>query len=186
MISSVPAGGISQLVNQIFLPMISNTVRTRRTETVRDFQGARRIFFAMAVLTGVGFQAFGKSLVALVLNPKYAMAGWMLQVLGLRVAFDIFAAPASSLMLAYGQSKYSAAANATRLIFMIGGVWIAFALFGFRQAVVSLIIAQALSYFPLIVGLKRFLPEVALTELRLYAVLLVLLGLAAVMPWPGA
>ena len=41
------------------------------------------------------------------------MTGWMLQALGVRVALDIFAAPASTVILAYGRSKYSAFASMT-------------------------------------------------------------------------
>jgi small neutral amino acid transporter SnatA (MarC family) len=69
---------------------------------------------------------------------------------------------------------------------MIAGIWFAFAYFGILQAVIFLIIAQALSYVPLMVGLSRLLPEVTRTELRWYAAFLVLLGLAVVMPWPAA
>jgi O-antigen/teichoic acid export membrane protein len=177
MISTVPAGGISQLVSQIFLPLISDSVRTGRTRAVRDFLRARVLFFAIALLAGIGFLVCGKPVVKLVLNPQYAMTGWMLQLLGLRVALDIFAAPASSLIMAYGQTKYSAAGNTTRLIFMVAGTWIAFALFGVREAILALVIAQAVSYFPLMAGLTRFLPEVVRTELRWYIALLVLLSL---------
>jgi hypothetical protein len=87
--------------------------------------------------------------------------------------------------MAYGQTKYSAAANTTRLILMIAGISFSFAFFGIRQAVILLIIAQALSYFPLIFGLTKLLPEVARMELRWYAGFLALLVLAAVVPWPG-
>jgi O-antigen/teichoic acid export membrane protein len=186
MISTVPAGGINQLVSQIFLPMISKSVRAGKAGTIRDFLRARRVFFAISLFAAVGFLACGNPFVRLVLNPKYAMTGWMLQALGLRVAMDLFAAPASTLILAYGQTKFSAMANTLRLILMIGGVGIAFALFGVREAVFSLIIAQAFSYFPLIFGLFRLLPEVARIELRWYVALLALLGLASVIPWPGA
>ena len=161
MISSVPAAGISQLVNQIFLPMISRSVRASHTDTVHDFLRSRRMFFAGALFTAVGFLACGKPLVTLVLTPKYAMTGWMLQALGVRVALDIFAAPASTVILAYGQSKYSASASMTRLVLMVAGIWYSFVYFGLHEAVVSLIIAQALSYFPMIAGLSRLLPDVA-------------------------
>jgi O-antigen/teichoic acid export membrane protein len=185
MISSVPAGGIGQLVNQIFLPVISSSVRTSRMGTVRDFGRARRLFFAVALFAGVGFLSCGKPFVTLLLNPKYRMTGWMLQALGLRVALDLFAAPASSLILAYGQSKYSAAANTTRLVFMIGGIWCAFALFGLREAIYVLVVAQVLSYFPLIFGIGKLLPEVVWGEIRYYVLFLALLGLAAALPWPA-
>ncbi len=186
MVSSVPAGGVSQLVSQIFLPMISKAVRTSRDEAIRDFLNARKLFFAVGMIAALGFLGLAKPFVAVVLTSKYRMAGWMLQVLGLRVALDLFAAPASSLILAYGKSRYSAAANTTRLVFMAGGVLAAFHWFGLPQAMVVLIAAQAISYLPLISGLKKVLPEVARAELRWYALFVVLLGLAASLPWPGA
>lgn len=185
MITSMPAGGINQLVSQIFLPIISRSVRSSRTDAVRDFQQARRAFFAIAVFAGVGFLALGKPFVALLLTPKYRMVGWMLQALGFRVALDIFAAPASSLILAYGRTKYSAAANTIRLVLMIAGIWIAFTMFGMRQAIIALIIAQALSYFPVVMGLKQLLPEVARNEVRWYVFFLAVLGVAALVPWPA-
>jgi O-antigen/teichoic acid export membrane protein len=183
MISSVPAAGLNLLVNQIFLPMISKATRTSRQLALEDFRRARRAFFGLAVFTGTGFLTCAKSFVSLLLPPKYVMAGWMLQALGVRVALDIFAAPASSIILAYGRSKYSAGANMTRLIVMISGVWVVFTLFGIRQAVASLIVAQIISYVPLIVGLRRLLPEVARSEVRWYALLLLFLGFAAQQTW---
>jgi O-antigen/teichoic acid export membrane protein len=178
-ISSAPANGIGQLVNQIFLPMISQSVRTSRIESVRDFLRARRLFFGLALIAGGGFLICAKPFVALMLSTEYRMAGWMLQALGLRVALDLFAAPASSVILAYGESRYSATANTARLIVMVIGIWIAFTYFGLREAVIALIVAQTLSYFPLIIGLKTVLPEVALAELRWYGLLVVLLALAS-------
>ena len=186
MVSSVPAGGVNQLVSQIFLPMISKAVRTSQNEAIHDFRNARKLFFAVGMIAALGFLGLGKPFVAVVLTSKYHMAGWMLQVLGLRVALDLFAAPVSSLILAYGKSRYSATANTTRLVIMAAGILAAFHWFGLPQAMIFLIVAQAISYLPLVSGLKTVMPEVARAELRWYALFLVLLGLAAAMPWPGA
>jgi O-antigen/teichoic acid export membrane protein len=180
MISSVPARGISQLLTNIYLPMISATARTSRVEVVQDFVRARRIFFAIGLFTAAGFLICGKPLVTILLNAKYQMAGWMLQLLGLRVALDVFSAPLSNLILACGESKYSAAANATRSILMIFGVWISIVHFGIREAVFTLIIAQALSYYPLIAGLGKLLPTQSRPELRWYTIFLALLSLGAI------
>lgn len=185
MVSSVPAGGIGQLVNQIMLPMISATARADHQETVKDFMRARRMFFSVALVCAVGFLALGKPFVHIVLSPKYAMAGWMLQALGARVALDIFAAPASSLVMAYGRTKYSAAGNTTRLILMVAGVWLAFAKFGIREAVLVLVLAQVISYIPLAMGVRRLLPEVVSAEVRYYTAFLGLVTLAAFVPWPS-
>ena len=186
MICTLPGAAVTQLIGQIFLPMISEKVRTTRSGTANEFLKARKICFVVAVIAGVGFLTFGKPAVALLLNSKYAMTGWMLQLLGIRVAFDIFSSPASNLILAYGRTKYSAAGNTTRLIVMASGVWIAFQMFGLKQAIVTLVLAQALSYFPLLAGIRRLLPELARSELRWYAGLLTLLIIAAVLCRAGA
>ena len=185
MIASVPAGGISQLVNQIFLPILSRTVRVGENETVRDYERSRMLFFAAALVAGLGFLLCGKPLVVLLLSSKYRITGWILQALGLRLALDIFSGPPTTLLLAYGKTKYAAVANTTRLVLMVSGIWIAFAFFGFREAVFALIIAQAISYFPLIWGLKKLLPQVVATELRSYGLFVALMTLAAALIWRG-
>jgi O-antigen/teichoic acid export membrane protein len=185
MIAAMPAGAINQIVSQILLPIISGTARTSAIETTRDFMRARRIFLAAGLVTAFGFLACSKPLVKLLLPPKYAMAGWMLQALGVRVALDVFAAPASTVLLAYGQSKYSAAGSTSRLLFMGAGLWVAFTYFGIHQGVFSLLVAQSLSYFPLILGLARVLPGVGRTELRFYVIFLAILSLGGLVPWPN-
>jgi O-antigen/teichoic acid export membrane protein len=185
MVTSVPASGISQLASQILLPLISKAVRNGREATIRDFHRSRTIFFTLSVVAAIGFLSCGNPFVKLVLSEKYRMAGWMLQLLGLRVALDLFATPASNLVIAYGKTKYSAAANVLRLMFMLGGVWFALVRFGIREAILALVIAQAISYLPLLFGISKMLPEVASREIRLYAVLIALLCSASLVHWPG-
>lgn len=183
MISSVPAGGVTQLMSQIFLPLISTTVRTSRVRTVRDFRLARKGFFALGLFVGIGFLALANPLVRVVLTPKYAMVGWMLRLLGLRVALDLFASPTSNLILAFAESRYAAIGNVTRLVLMVGGIWIAFSHFGIHEAVIALVLAQALSYLPLIFALFKLLPEIAWAEFAWYALFLALLTAGNLIPW---
>ena len=185
MVSSLPASGVSQLANQILLPMISKAVRTSRAATIRDYHRSRWLFLTLALIATVGFLALANPVVKLFLSPKYRMTGWMLQLLGLRVALDLFATPASNVIMAYGKTKYSAAANVTRLVFMVGGVWIALMRFGIHEAILALVIAQAISYFPLVFGIRRLLPEETGAELRWYLFLLVVMFLASFVHWPG-
>jgi len=185
MVTSLPSAGISQLANQILLPMISKAVRTSREATLRDFHRSRYIFLTGAVISTIGFLALGNPVVKLFLSPKYRMTGWMLQLLGLRVAFDLFATPATNVILAYGKTKYSAVANVTRLVIMVSGVWLALKYFGVREAILALVVAQAISYFPLVFGIKRLLPEETGAELRWYTFLLLLMVLASLIHWPS-
>ncbi|MGC4053253.1 MAG: oligosaccharide flippase family protein [Paludibaculum sp.] len=183
MVSSMPAGGISQLVNQIFLPIISKSVRDSNEAGAKDFLRARRMFFGLAVFASLGFLICAKPFVALLLPAKYAMTGWMLQALGVRVGMDVFAAPASTLILAYGKSKYSAMASTLRLVLMVGGIAVSFMYFGIHQAVLSLLVAQAISYFPMMFGLMRLLPDIAKEEFRWYMLFLGVLVVGAAVCW---
>jgi hypothetical protein len=99
----------------------------------------------------------------------------MLQALGIRVAFELYSAPASSLMLAYGKSQYAAAGNTVRMLLMVSGVWLAFVYFGTAEAVFALLIAQAVSYVPLIIGISRLVPETGAAEVRWYTAFLLAL-----------
>ena len=139
----------------------------------------------IAVIAAVGFLALGKPFVALLLPPKYRPG--RLDVAGSRSAGGTGYLCRAGFKHDSGirATKYSAAANTVRLVLMIGGIWIAFAMFGTRQAIIALIIAQALSYFPLIIGLKQLVPEVVRGELRWYVCFLAILGLAALVPWPA-
>lgn len=185
MVSSVPSAGVTQLAAQTLLPMISKSVRESHESAVADFRKVRKLFFAVAVVAAIGFLALGNPVVKLVLSSKYSMTGWMLQILGLRVALEMFSIPPSNLILAYGKTKYSAVANVSRLLFMVSGVWIALTHFGIREAVIALVVAQVLSYIPLIWGMKRLMPEVTGAELRWYVLLLVLICAASLIHWPG-
>ena len=48
------------------------------------------------------------SLRTFVLGPKYAMAAWMMQLLGVRGALELFMSVAVSMLFALGTSKYAA------------------------------------------------------------------------------
>jgi O-antigen/teichoic acid export membrane protein len=185
MISTVPAAGVGQLVTQIFLPMLSQSMRTGGTAAATDYARARAAFAGIGLLAATGFLALGQPLVRSILGADYQMTGWMLQLLGVRVALDLFAAPSSSLMMAFGKTQYSAAANTVRLILMISGIWFALVHFGIWHAILALIIAQALSYFPLIFGMHKLLPQSAAREARWYLLFLAVIVLLTFISRPG-
>jgi O-antigen/teichoic acid export membrane protein len=143
----------------------------------------RKVFGAVALVAVLGFLILSKPLVSSVLPPKYEMTGWMLQALGIRVALDTFAAPGSALLMAYGKTQYSARASTLRLILMALGIWLSFSYFGLREAILSLLVAQAISYFPMIWGLTRVVPAIGFLETWTYTAFLTMTGLAGVAAW---
>lgn len=185
-LASAPSQAISRVVGQVFFPMISASVREDQATATKHYRKARFAFLALGMALGVVLIAYGPRLVALLLPPKYAMTGWMLQLLGFRAAQEVFAAPTTSLIFAYGDSKHSAVANAVRMVLMFGGILIAFTKFGTRQAVEVLAFVPVISYFVLIHGISRHLRRALNSELLAFGLFCTAMMVAAILPWPWA
>jgi len=112
------------------------------------------------------------------------MTGWMLQLLGVRAAFDVFGAPASALLLAGGLSIYSAAGNVTRLLFIAGGLYVAFSWFGLREAVWVLAMSPVAIYFPaMVVGIGKHFKGLLKIELAAFLSFVLAAGLMGLGWW---
>ncbi len=174
----------SQLVGQVFYPMIAASIREDRQIAIRHFKQSRSIFLWASILIGIAFVAYGPRIVALLLPPKFAMTGWMLQWLGFRAAQQIYVAPASNLVLAFGDSKYPAICNTTRLVMMAAGLWFAFTRYGIHEAVAVLALSSAAAYLVLIPSLSRHLGRAVWFEISQFVFFLGIVGLSAIMPLP--
>ncbi len=185
-IATLPSGAVSQLAGQVFFPMISRSAREDQETAARHFKKARLVFLGISLLLGIGFIAYSHRLVALLLPPKYAMTGWMLQLIGCRAALEVFYAPTSSLIFAYGQPKYCAASNTIRLTLVFGGVWLAVVKFGLLYAVGVLAFAPAAGYLAFLPGIARNARRVLAFEIGCFAVLVSAMTLASLIRWPWA
>ncbi len=183
-LSAAPSQALSQVVGQVFFPMIARSLREDEVTAARHFRQARSVFLALGILVGIVFVAYGPRLVAILLPPKYAMAGWMLQWLGFRGAQQIFVAPASSLVLACGDSKTPAISNVFRFLLMSTGLWVSFTRYGIHAAVAVLAISSFLAYFVLFPALARHVRKAFWFEVGSAVVFTVVLCLAAVLPFP--
>jgi O-antigen/teichoic acid export membrane protein len=112
------------------------------------------------------------------------MTGWMLQWLGFRGAQQIFVAPASSLVLASGDSKYPAISNLVRFTLMSIGLFVSFTRYGIHAAVAVLAFSSFLAYFVLFPALARHMKRALWFEVFSVAAFLGCMGLAAVIPLP--
>lgn len=154
-ISSAAAKGLQQIIVQVFFPMMSDSLREDRDAALRHFAKARHLLLAVSSCVAVGFIVGSHWFVAMVLGPKYAMAGWMLQLLGVRGALELFMSATASMLFALGTSKYAALGNVAKLIFLAIGLTLAFGRFGFREALWVLTLAPLANYLPLLFGLRR-------------------------------
>jgi O-antigen/teichoic acid export membrane protein len=168
-ISMAASRGFQQVVTQVFFPMMSESLRTDREVAYRHFKKTRHLVLIVSACMAVGFIIGSKWIVHVLLGPKYAMAGWMLQLLGTRGALELFAALASSMLFAAGTSRYAAIANTSKLVFLGIGLAIAFTWFGFHGAMWVLALAPLANYGPVLIGLRRHCAPVLRAELASFA-----------------
>jgi hypothetical protein len=102
----------------------------------------------------------------------------MLQLLGFRASLDLLLGLAAMMLFAVGTSKYAAAGNVLRLMFLAAGLSVAFTKFGFREAVWVLAASPVFGYIPLLWGLRRRSRSALSAELIAVATFGVVSGLA--------
>lgn len=163
--SSAMASGLQQIIVQVFFPMMSHSLREDRDAAIGHFKKARYVLCAASACFAVAFIVGSRWIVSLVLGPKYEMAGWMLQLLGVRGALELFILVSASMLFALGYSRYAAIGNTLKLIYLAVGLTIAFGSFGFHEALWVLMVAPLASYISLLFGLRRHCKEVFRTEL---------------------
>ena len=100
-ISAAAASGLQQINVQVFFPMMSDSLRQDRDAAVTHFKKARHLLLVVSGCLAVGFITFSHLFVSLVLGPKYAMTGWMLQLLGVRGALELFISLTGSMLFAF-------------------------------------------------------------------------------------
>lgn len=158
MLVTTPLSAITQLGSQVLLPMLAGWVREDAATALRQFQRVKWLFTALAIAVAAGAILVGPVLVSLLhLNRSYAPLAWMVQFLGFRAAFDVFAIPMTNVLLASGASRYSAMANVVRLVLLVAGLFLTVRLWGLglHGAIWVLVGGAAMAYAALLPGLRR-------------------------------
>jgi O-antigen/teichoic acid export membrane protein len=168
-ISMAASRGFQQVVMQVFFPMMSDSIREDRDDAIRHFMKTRHLVLLLSCCMSVVFIFGSNWMVHLLLGPKYAQAGWMLQLLGVRGALELFMSVTSSMLFALGTSRYAAIANISKLIFLGVGLSIAFNRFGFHGALWVLTLAPLANYVPMLFGLRRYCAPAMRAEITSFA-----------------
>jgi O-antigen/teichoic acid export membrane protein len=119
----------------------------------------------------VGFVLLSHLFVSIVLGSRYAQTGWMLQLMGVRGALELYMSLAASMLFALGTSKYAAMGNGLKLVFMAIGLAVAFGKYGLHAPIAN--------YALLVVGLQHEHKAVVRGEIPSFLVFAVVTGAAA-------
>jgi O-antigen/teichoic acid export membrane protein len=185
-VCALPSIALQKVTGQVFFPMISQSVRENSEMASRHYLRARLFYFVLSLTIGVAFIAYSNRVISLALGPKYLMAGWMLQLLGIRAASEIFASPTTSLLLAYGKPRFSAMANTIRLVLVCVGIVGGYSRYGIHGAILTLAIVPLLVNPAVFPGVYRNMRKVFWVEIGCFTALTILLAAAFFVHWPFA
>jgi O-antigen/teichoic acid export membrane protein len=117
-LTMVPKQIIARISDSVAMPTYSAILR-RGEGLAATFQ---RVRLPLTVLAGAAtsvFIATGPCLIDVLYDPRYAAAGWMLQIVGVGLIFQVLEATNGSALLAAGHAKAVAAASAAKLVGMV-------------------------------------------------------------------
>jgi O-antigen/teichoic acid export membrane protein len=178
-ITSTATSGVQRILQQVFYPMIATSARESEKVAERHYAKTKLMLLVLCGSMAVIFIVGGKWIVAILLGPKYVMAGWILRLLGFRAALDLFTSATTQMLFALGTSKYAAYGNLSKLMFLGFGLTVAFWKFGFHEAILVLAISPIFAYIPLLVGIRNHFRVAFWTEVTTYASLIATSGAAA-------
>lgn len=114
-----------------------------------------RLMLTLGACTALGgAAAFADTLIAVLYDPRYLSAGWMLSLLLLGSIFAVLSNLNEALLLGAGLPKYSTFANLMRFATLAIGLPLGIALAGFPGAVVAVAATELFQYGYSAVGLR--------------------------------
>ena len=169
---------ISKLSLNVLFPLYSATRHSDR-DLNETYASAREPLLTLAGWAVAGIAAGGTTVVALLYDPRYAEAGWMLQILVLGAWFRALASGHNAMALALGRSDWVAASSVGKVVGVVAFVSLGYSFLGFPGAVLGVVGATATSYVVSVFVAKMLGFDGRLMDLRFS----VRVAIAAVAGW---
>jgi O-antigen/teichoic acid export membrane protein len=109
----------------------------------------RRTLLTMAALGMGAFFGFSETIVRVLYDPRYALAGEILPILCIGVWFGILTATNDSILMGLSRPAYPALSNTAKLITYVVGIPLAFHFYGFIAAIMVISAGELVKYVAL-------------------------------------
>jgi len=163
---------VGKVTHGVLYPLFSRIFREDPDRLRAVYYRVRLVLDAGALVSAGGLCALGSRVVHLLYDARYAQAGWMLQVMCVRVAMSSILVPCETCLFSMGRTKYGFLQNIGRTIWVIATIPLGFHLWGLK----GVVWATALSDVP--VAFVLFPPFMRLNMIRWSRELLALLFFA--------
>jgi len=125
----------SGLIQKVWFPVFCEVVRSSRPTLSAVYYQDRLKLDCAAFFIGGFLMAGGSSVVELLYDTRYSEAGWMLEVLSIRIAFGTGSALGVTCMMALGISKLNFTSMALRAVGLFVAVPICYDFYGLQGVI---------------------------------------------------
>ena len=113
---------VQRLAFSVLYGVLGKVARDNRAELGRHYYSARLKLDLLAMPVLGAMMVLGPEIVGVLYDDRYLAAGWMLQILAVRVALQCALQPVGVCLMAMGQPRYHLPANAGRFIVVLAGI----------------------------------------------------------------
>lgn len=156
----------NRLTHSVFFPVFSETARSEPERLVQRYYKIRRYTDLLFVTVAGLLATTGHVLIELLYDERYHEAGWILQLLAIRVGMSGVLALQETLFFALGKTYYGFARSFARTIWIIGGIPLTWHLGGLRGVVWCVALSEIPVLLVLMPGMVRERLLRPLLELR--------------------
>lgn len=130
MISEIVSGVISKLNNAVLYPALSRVISQDRPRLQEVFYKTRLGFDFAIVLPVAVLMVIASQVINLMYDSRYQAAGWMLQILCVRLFMIAVLSTSETCLFALGKPKFSVVQNACRATWILVGIPLAWHSYG--------------------------------------------------------
>ena len=162
MLSEAVSNVIYKLNNSVLYPALSRIVNSEKTRLREVLYKARLGTDAITILPIAILMMIGSEVVSLLYDSRYQAAGWILQVLCIRLLMVAMLASSESCLFALGHSRYAVFQNLCRVAWLFIGVPLIWPLYGIE----GVVWVVALTEVPVLIVLWSGLLKYKILSLR--------------------
>ncbi len=145
MLATMPSLAIHRVTTMVLFPVLSRS-QDAGLDLHPVYRETRMPILAVGGLVVAAVAASGEPFIAWLYDERYHEAGWMLQFLALGAWFQLADAPARSILLTLGQSRWMPALSVVKMLGVLIGLPVGFALGGIGGGIAALVVADGLAW----------------------------------------
>lgn len=155
MLADVAETVTSRIAHNVFFPIFSQVAKEGVPELRRVYYRARLHQDVIFVTSLGALTVVGSLVVDLLWDARYASAGWMFQMLCVRVAMAIILYPCDRCLLAMGEVRYPFYRSAARSAWILVGVPLGYGYAGIEGLIAAVTVAEVPLFFVLWTPFRR-------------------------------